>query len=301
MERSFAGREIRRSILLRDAIGLQVSLYNYRMMNNLSKGLGVYSFERHLRALPRNYLSYCFLNRWIGLSIREILLMPDQQQFETIDTALRDFWFVGSYTECGKLIARLAEDLGVPTELRVTNSAEDWSRQVTWEPLRLDSLTPAMRALIIERNAVDQVLWERWGSAEARARELDESVALSRTASPTAWASLAAHELLRRVTRDYSMLGRIGQRRRVRMADAARSSENWELAARLYDRAISRGVTTPALLIELARAHARHGADDLAILAYDRALAMKRNMPDIENERARCVMNRGQVENSVSD
>src|SRR5271167_3987479 len=49
LEASFPGREIRRIVLLRDPLQLQVSFYNWQMMDNLAKGLGSYGFELHLR------------------------------------------------------------------------------------------------------------------------------------------------------------------------------------------------------------------------------------------------------------
>src|SRR5205807_2684088 len=51
LEQHFRGREIRRAVLLRDPLSLQLSLYNYRMMNHLNRGFGTYSFDLHLRAL----------------------------------------------------------------------------------------------------------------------------------------------------------------------------------------------------------------------------------------------------------
>src|SRR6185503_6304838 len=38
LERRFQGREIRRTLLLRDPIGFHVSYYNHRMMFSLSRG-----------------------------------------------------------------------------------------------------------------------------------------------------------------------------------------------------------------------------------------------------------------------
>ena len=53
----FKGREIRRILLLRDPLQLQISLYNWQMIDNIAKGLGTYSFDIHLRALHRNFMS----------------------------------------------------------------------------------------------------------------------------------------------------------------------------------------------------------------------------------------------------
>src|SRR5262245_48355897 len=50
IERVFAGRKIRRSILLRDPVSQFVSHYNFRMMRYLSQGLQPYSLEIAYRA-----------------------------------------------------------------------------------------------------------------------------------------------------------------------------------------------------------------------------------------------------------
>src|SRR6202011_1438602 len=67
LEPLFRGREIRRAVLLRDPLSLQLSLYNYRMMNHLNRGFGTYSFDLHLRALPRDWVAHRLLARWLEI------------------------------------------------------------------------------------------------------------------------------------------------------------------------------------------------------------------------------------------
>ena len=67
LEESFPGREIRRIVLLRDPLELQISFYNWQMMDNLAKGLGTYSFDWHLCALPRNFTAHFLLLRWLEI------------------------------------------------------------------------------------------------------------------------------------------------------------------------------------------------------------------------------------------
>src|SRR6476469_10029563 len=67
LERHFYGREIRRVVLLREPVSHQLSLYNYRMMNHLDKGLGTYSFNLHVRAQPRDWVAHRLLADWLQI------------------------------------------------------------------------------------------------------------------------------------------------------------------------------------------------------------------------------------------
>src|ERR1041385_8754373 len=62
LECRFSGREIRRAVLLREPLSAALSLYNYRMMNQLNRGLGTHSFELHLRAMPLDWMTHWLLN-----------------------------------------------------------------------------------------------------------------------------------------------------------------------------------------------------------------------------------------------
>lgn len=99
LEESFPGREIRRIVLLRDPLELQISFYNWQMMDNLAKGLGTYSFDWHLRALPRDFIAHFLLSRWLEIPWRRLMVMTDAQKYEILNRALADFWFVGAPAE----------------------------------------------------------------------------------------------------------------------------------------------------------------------------------------------------------
>ena len=79
LEKYFSDREIRRVVLLRDPISLHLSLYNHRMMLHLTKGLGTYSFDLHLKALPRNFIAHRLLSRWLEIPWPVLMAMTDQQ------------------------------------------------------------------------------------------------------------------------------------------------------------------------------------------------------------------------------
>lgn len=290
-ERWFGGREIRRSVLLRDPVGVQVSLYNFRMMSYLAKGLGGYSFDLHLKAMPRNYLAQCLLTRWLGLSRLAAARLPDAAQLALVEAALARFWFVGSYRDCDRLIASIAPDLAVPPVAGIRNDEREWREQVCWQPLTAAALPPATRARILADQAVDQQLWERWSGVGFGPPPPTPPAppAASARSHPARIVATAAHEALRLFRRDWSRPARIGQARRVASADRARGAAAWPLAATRYAHAIARGGDTPALWLQYARALALSGRRGQAITAYRRALALKPDMPTASRELAACL------------
>jgi hypothetical protein len=94
-ERHFAGREIRRVLLLREPLSLHLSLYNYRMINNLLIGRGTYSFALHLRTEPRNFTATWLLLHWLKIPWYRVLLMSDGEKYRILNEMLSHFWFVG--------------------------------------------------------------------------------------------------------------------------------------------------------------------------------------------------------------
>lgn len=278
MESPFAGREIRRTVLFRDPVGLHHSLYNYRMMNYLAKGLGTYSFDLHLASTPRNYQAYCLLTRWLGVRPAEVLCMSEDRQFERLDRMLEDFWFVGDYRDCDRLIAAIAPDLGVPSAAPPRNERRQWAEIVRWQPTLLDERS---ERAVRDASAVDQALWERWTQRREHAAP--------RPSSPPRRVWAAASTLIsegqRRWLRDAGGAVRLRQKGRVRRADAARARGDWSDAVDGYRRAIGNSPGTPSLWIELARAARRAGDERTALHAFDRALALKCDMPSIRSER----------------
>ena len=91
LEKYFLGRAIRRVVLLRDPISLQLLLYNHRMMVHLTKGLGTYNFDLHLKVLPRDFIAHRFLARWLEIPWPVLMVMTDRQKYAVMNRALSQF------------------------------------------------------------------------------------------------------------------------------------------------------------------------------------------------------------------
>jgi len=192
LEAYFAGREVRRAVLLRDPIGLHVSYYNWRMMNFLSSGQGTYSFELHFRALPRNFVTHFLLYRWLELPWLVLTALSDASKFDLLQRHLAQFWFVGGHTDCGRLSAALAPELGVPPVALTRNTVDEWSSLVDWRPLDAGKLSAATRETILNNSPLDQALWETWAGAGFEARQIRP-----RGAAPAWKGRFLRHEILR--------------------------------------------------------------------------------------------------------
>lgn len=165
LERYFPNREIRRAVLLRDPVGLQVSFYNYMNMRSLAEGGGTYSFGLHLRALQRNLVAYLLLWQWCEIPWPLMAVMTEKRKYEVLNETLSAFWFVGPYTECDQLIAAIAPDLGVPPVAWRRNTAEEWQKLADWQPVKAAELSAAARRAILSNSPLDQALWESWSRA----------------------------------------------------------------------------------------------------------------------------------------
>jgi tetratricopeptide (TPR) repeat protein len=165
LERYFPGREIRRVVLLRDPVSLQVSYYNYVNMTHLAEGRGTYSFDLHLKALRRNFVSHILLWRWREIPWPVLAAMTEKRKYEVLNQSLSAFWFVGAHTDCDRLIAAIARDLDVPSVAWRRNTTNEWCKMVDWPPLKASELSPAARDAILANNPIDQALWESWRNA----------------------------------------------------------------------------------------------------------------------------------------
>src|SRR5439155_7961848 len=165
LEGYFRGREIRRAVLLRDPLSLQLSLYNYRMMNHLNRGFGTYGFDLHLRALPRDWVAHRLLAGWLEIPWPRLMTMSGAEKYRVLNEMLAGFWFVGSHADCDRLIAAVAPELGAPPVGRPRNTARQWQKQIYWQPLTADDLSPAQRQAVLARNPLDTAIWESWRSA----------------------------------------------------------------------------------------------------------------------------------------
>jgi len=162
IERIFAGRQIRRSILLRDPVSQFISHYNFRMMRYLSQGLQAYSLEIAYHARPRNFLTHYILSNFLEISWPRLMSLSAQEKYVGVNRFLSTFWFVGDYSRCNDLIAALTLDLGVPSAAIARNTCAEWQHRVRWKPVNVEDLTPRMIDQIRQENALDQLLWETW-------------------------------------------------------------------------------------------------------------------------------------------
>jgi tetratricopeptide (TPR) repeat protein len=278
LERIFAGREIRRVVLLRDPLGLQLSLYNYRMMNYLAKGLGTYGFELHLRAQPRDWIAHLVLADWLEIPWARLLAMPQARKYDLLNEALARFWFVGAHSDCDRLLAALAPDLEVPGEAPPRNTAREWRRQTGWRPLAEEELAGATRSAFRARNPLDHALWESWRDAGFAPRTVRPG-----PLDPAQRGGFRAHELARPVFYAVRLLRRDGRlRRRIGIApgDAARDARDWPAAVRRYRAALAEMPDAPAIWVQYGHALKETGDIAAAEAAYRRSLALDPDTAD---------------------
>lgn len=254
LERHFAGREIRRVVLLREPLDLQLSLYNYRMMNHLNKGLGTYSFALHLKSQPRNFMAHWLLARWLEIPSLRLTAMAESDKYDLLNRVLAGFWFVADHRACDRLIAAIAADLEVPAAAKRRNTAQQWHRQINWDPLTKAALSPALIDAVRRQNPLDQALWESWRDANFGTSDV----------LPQPLAGLGRMGgLIHEARRPLMAVGRTALRQRptwlraarpqrglrsgVYQADRARDAGKWQLAARLYRRALAEDPSLAAI------------------------------------------------------
>ena len=191
LERYFPGREIRRVVLLRDPVGLLVSLYNFRMIRALARGRGTYGFDLHLAALPHDFVTHYLLSRWLELPWPRLLAMSSSRKYGLVNDALRHFWFVGAYAECDRVMAAIADDLGVPPVAPRVNRTAASRDKIGWKALTVADLSPQQKHAIEARHPIDMALWQSWRGADFNPGAV--------TAAPLgdAHAGFLAHEIVR--------------------------------------------------------------------------------------------------------
>jgi hypothetical protein len=162
IEDIFANRQIERSILLRDPVSQFVSHYNVRMMRYVLRGRQTYSPEIAYRARQRNFATHHILRNFLEISWPRLLSLSALDKYVAVNQFLSTFWFVGDYTRCSELIAKLGPKLGVPATAMAHNTCAEWQRRVRWTPLRVENLTRQMVEQIRQENVLDQLLWETW-------------------------------------------------------------------------------------------------------------------------------------------
>ena len=303
LERQFPGREIRRVVLLREPLSLQLSLYNYRMMNHLAKGLGTYGFLVHLRSQPRDFIAHWLLARWLQIPWPRLMAMSDDDKYRRLNRALGQFWFVGDYTDCDRVIAAIAPDLQVPAIARPRNTAREWHKQIKWEPLTEADMPAGLRDAVRRQNPLDRALWENWHGAG-----FDAALVRPRPLSPESPAGFLIHEAARPfflVTRWARREGaprfpfarpKSGLRSGIARADRARNAGQWPLAARYYRQALSEEPELPAIWVQYGHVLKQLGDVAAAVAAYRESLRRDPEHADTHLQLGHALVLQGQVE-----
>jgi tetratricopeptide (TPR) repeat protein len=282
LEESFSGREIRRIVLLRDPLELQISFYNWQMMDNLAKGLGTYSFDWHLCALHRDFTAHFLLSRWLEIPRPRLMAMTDAQKYEILNRMFADFWFVGAHTDCDRVIEAIAPELGVPPVAPRRNISAEQQGRTGWPLLTAEALPPATRTAFRARNQLDEALWEDWHAAGFEAAGVRP-----RVLQPGGDSGFLGHEMVR----PWYALGRIALHRwatwrrpgggpQASRADRARDAGEWELAAEYYSEALQAMPGAFAIWVQYGHALKESGRVGAAERAYRLSLSLSPDTAD---------------------
>jgi tetratricopeptide (TPR) repeat protein len=296
LEKLYPRREIRRIVLLRDPLQLQISLYNWRMMDHLAKGLGTYSFELHLRALPRNFIAHFLLSRWLEIPWLRLARMADSEKYEILNRTLANFWFVGAHSDCDRIIEAISSDLGVPPVAVARNTSADWQVHTGWRLVAAETLAPSIRDAIVAQSPLDQALWESWGAAgfePARVRPA--------ALAPGRDKAFVAREMVRPWFRFRCFIRRelVGRRPGavlVNRANAARNAGEWARAARDYRRALRALPNAPAIWVQYGNALREAGHPAAAERAYREALKLGPGLADAHLQLGHALKLQGRID-----
>ena len=303
LEKHFSDREVRRVVLLRDPISLQLSLYNHRMMLHRTKGLGTYSFDLHLKALPRNFIAHRLLWRWLEIPWPQLVAMTDHQKYTVLNRALSQFWFVGPHSNCDHLVATISCDLGLPTAPRPRNTTAEWERRTNWRSLRATELSEATREAILESNPLDQALWKSWGAAGHNAADVRPHPL------EACGRSFGAYEIIRPVFTAACRYQRDGvpwfQPRRaagrsVLRAERAQEARNWEFAARYYREALAEMPNMPEMWVQYGHALKESGNVAEAEAAYRKSLDLDPDSADAHLQLGHALKIQGRIDEAVA-
>jgi hypothetical protein len=284
LEQFFPGRPIRRILLLRDPLELQISLYNWQMMDHLAKGLGTYSFELHLQALPRNFIAHFLLSRWLEIPWPRLMAMSDEAKYRQLNQMLAGFWFVGAHSDCDRLVEAIGPDLAVPPLAKPRNTSVELQAHTGWRLVTAETLSSVMRERLRACNGLDQALWENW-----RGAGFDTAANRSRRLVPNAKNGFLAHEVVRpwfmlarsiRVRRGTLRQGR-SLAARLDSANRARSARNWQLAASGYREVLQALPNAPAIWAQYGHALKESGLAAEAEQAYRRSVHLDPNNAEI--------------------
>jgi Tetratricopeptide repeat len=281
LERYFPNQEIRRAVLLRDPVGFHVSSYNYWMMHHLAMGRGTYSFDLYMRSLPRDRIAHFLLSHWLEIPWPVLIGMGAERKYELLNNMLKCFWFVGAYTDCDRLIAAIAPELGVPVCAKHENTVHQWQKRVEWRALTVADLSAATRDSILALNPIDSGLWHSWRSAR-----FDTMTVRPTPLAGSGTGGFLAHEIVRSgfsiargLLRELPRL-RSGRSPGIALADRARDQGDWPRAALYYRQALDRMPNLAAIWVQYGHALKESGDVAAAEMAYRRSLELEPDAAD---------------------
>jgi tetratricopeptide (TPR) repeat protein len=296
LEKLYPGREIRRIVLLRDPLQMQISHYNWRMMNHLARGLGTYSFELHLRAQPRDFIAHFLLSRWLEIPWLRLARMTDSEKYEILNRMLANFWFVGAHSDCDRVIEAISPDLGVPPVAVARNTSADLQAHTGWRLVTAENLAPSIRNAIMAQSSLDQALWESWRAAGFEPARVRPAALV-----PGRDKAFVAHEIVRpwfRVRRFIrrELVGRRPSAILVNHANAARDAGGWARAARNYQRALRALPNAPAIWVQYGNALKEAGHVVAAERAYREALKLSPDLADTHLQLGHALKLQGRID-----
>lgn len=154
----FPNRNIKETVLVRDPVGHFFSHYNFRMQKYTNSGLNAFGFKLWYKSRRPNPISKYIL-QYLEVPFFRQLFLSDQHKLDLILDALSEFLFVGVHTDCGKLIAQIAEEKGVIADFE--------TRNVTYKKfIDYYSYEKEFSETIIDENRIDQAIYEYCSSFE---------------------------------------------------------------------------------------------------------------------------------------
>lgn len=175
LKRHFADCEIRQAVMLRDPLGYFASLYNYRVAQHRDFGYAhPPPFDVWYRGVRKNPVSRFILTHYLEIGHPRIYRYSSAARLALLERELAGFHFVGSYRHCDEMVAGISRELGISTEAERRNVSPPAS-------LSPDMLPRMTRQRILEDNALDQALYERWKDRKWRGAPAAPAPALPAT------------------------------------------------------------------------------------------------------------------------
>ena len=156
MKTHFADRNVKQAVLLRDPVGHFFSHYNFRMGKYTDRGMKPFDFDLWYKSRRPNPISK-YLFAYLEVPYIRHVFMSDQAKLDLIIDGFADFWHVGLHNECGELIARIAEEQGVPPEFEKQNVT-----RVRF--MEFAEFEQRYAEKILEENGLDQAIFEFFAS-----------------------------------------------------------------------------------------------------------------------------------------